>query len=166
MSTRRTESRIDPEIQGDFLAALSRLQNNTPKNARLQDLARRGRLKVGLRTVAEEAGHSPTLISQADCPYREVRARILAVKKKSVTTRSTEDALRDLKAANATLKRQVELLLSHNMALINRMNDMERAFELERSRFRLRSAPQLRSPNQIVGYRVVEAMVDDLEDGA
>jgi len=139
------------KIEQDFLEALMRLQTGQPQTSRLKDLLRRGKLKIGFGTVAEEAGHSPTLIRQQNSRYPNVRAKILRAKTIPGRHRTSDDVIADLRLVNAELKRQVEQLISKNAALVGRMFDVEQAMELEKKRFGVLQASRMSNPNQMVG---------------
>jgi len=70
--SRATAPPIDP-IEKDFLDALERLRDNVPQDRTLQANKARGRLKINVSTVAQEAGRSRTLIALENCKYPRVR---------------------------------------------------------------------------------------------
>jgi len=147
------------EIEQDFLEALMRLQTGQPQTPRLKDLLKRGKLKIGFGTVAEEAGHSPTLIRQQNSKYPTVRQKVLNAKAIPGRHRTADDVIKELRLTNAQLKRQVEQLISSNAALVGRMFDLEQAIEIERTRFGVQAAGRLSNPNTVVG--IPKAQVDD-----
>jgi hypothetical protein len=66
------------EIEADFFRALERLHKGRPNHPDNKEAAERGRLKITYSSLASEAGHSRTLISQEGrkCKYPRVRKEI------------------------------------------------------------------------------------------
>lgn len=65
------------ETKQAFLLALARLQRGNPEHPRLRESSSNGKLRITIATVAEEAGHSRTLIGHENCRYPETRITIL-----------------------------------------------------------------------------------------
>lgn len=63
-------------IEREFLEALARLVANEPRNRKLDEAAKKGRIKPSQVKVALEAGHSRTLISGTPSAYPRVQVEI------------------------------------------------------------------------------------------
>lgn len=91
----------DKAVEAEFEAALQRVLSGTPRTPRLVELARRGKLRVSYRVIAEEAGHSRTLIGHDECRYKAFRDRVKAILEKG--PRAT-DLARSLEAARKRIR--------------------------------------------------------------
>jgi septal ring factor EnvC (AmiA/AmiB activator) len=68
----------EQDIRADFLAAIERINSGTFRHPQLVKASRSRKVKLTFSTVALEAGHSRTLISQKkNCRYPEVRNTII-----------------------------------------------------------------------------------------
>ena len=120
-------------IEQELLAALDRLKAGKPKNKDLLLLAKEGKLRISVSTVAQEAGRSRTLIGHAKCQYPHVRDKILAMRHGKGEPTRLQDVLANKRQETARLKREVQNLASHCAALIVRAAQLqERNEELER----------------------------------
>ncbi|WP_157510862.1 hypothetical protein [Frateuria sp. Soil773] len=69
----------DKAVEAELEAALQRVLSGTPNSPRLVELAERGKLRLSYAVVAEEAGHSRTLIAFDGCHYQKFRNRVKAL---------------------------------------------------------------------------------------
>lgn len=120
-------------IEQDLLAALDRLKAGKPKNKDLLVLAKQGKLRISVSTVALEAGRSRTLIGHAKCQYPHVRDKVLAMRHGEGEPTRLQDVLANKRHETTRLKREMQNLASHCAALIVRAAQMqEKNDELER----------------------------------
>jgi hypothetical protein len=106
--SRATAPPIDP-IEKDFLAALERLRDNVPRDRTLQANKARGRLKINVSTVAQEAGRSRTLIALENCKYPRVRELILLAKDgHPAEPRTSSDLIDKLRQEIAVLRAELK----------------------------------------------------------
>lgn len=120
-------------IEQELLAALDRLKAGKPKNKDLLALAKEGKLRISVSTVAQEAGRSRTLIGHAKCQYPHVRDKILSMRHGEGEPTRLQDVLANKRQETAKLKREVQNIASHCAALIVRAAQLqERYEELER----------------------------------
>ncbi|MCB4824268.1 hypothetical protein [Roseicella aerolata] len=147
---RRDNAWQPPEgVERDFLEALERLKAKRPTNPELARLAKLGRLRITISTVAREAGRSRTLIGHDGCRYPRARAAVVAAMEPVVEPRTTEDALLRLREEVANLQRALKLRDSVNAALVLRMARVEEAAK-ERVGRAERSAER-EDPNVVAG---------------
>lgn len=121
---------VDP-IERDFLAALDRLEIGTPLNPTLAKKRKLGTLKITVSAVAQEAGHSRTLIGHDGCKYPRVRARVLGLKAPVTEALTAEEVIRRLREENAALRKKLALRDTENAALILRLRQLETATQRE-----------------------------------
>jgi hypothetical protein len=103
----KPEAPAEDPIERDFLDAIQRLQDGTPKHKKLRAQKAKGTLKINISTVAMEAGRARTLIAlEQGCRYPRVRELVKHAKngKAALPTTLTElvDRLRVDKAELAT----------------------------------------------------------------
>ncbi|UKI07663.1 MULTISPECIES: hypothetical protein [Variovorax] len=101
------------QIEKDFEEAVQRLTEGKPVSKRLQSLMRKGTLKVTLSNVAEEAGHSRTLISMENCKYPKIRILVDEVNGKAPAIPQT---LTDLVKLLRATKAELSTKLKHSQA--------------------------------------------------
>jgi len=147
----RKKSDLQPvdAIEQAFLEAIERLITGKPTNPRLQTAAAAGKLKMNVSNVAVEAGHSRTLIAYKGCKYPRVLDRIRNLLSNQPAPDSASAVLARLREENATLQLRLQQSISHNAALIRRMNVLDQQLQAEKTRAAL-TRPH-RGPNQIVG---------------
>lgn len=93
--------RIDKAVETELEEALQRVLSGTPQTPRLAQLAEKGKLGVSYAVIAEEAGHSRTLIGFDGCRYQAFRDRVKAILEKG--PRAT-DLARGLDAARKRIR--------------------------------------------------------------
>lgn len=103
-----------PETEHAFMQALRRLLSGNPRHDQNVKLAKRGRLRVTVATVAREAGRSRSLIGSDGCRYPEVREAVLRAMRGSdereKSRPSSADLVKNLRKDKATLDRHVRVL--------------------------------------------------------
>lgn len=92
------------QAERDLSEALERLERGAPRNQRLKALAAKGALRITVSSVALEAGRSRTLIGTTDCPYPEIRNRILDGRQPIAKRRTQDDIIAQLRRDNQVLK--------------------------------------------------------------
>lgn len=92
------------QAERDLSEALERLERGAPRNQRLKALAAKGALRITVSSVALEAGRSRTLIGTTDCPYPEIRNRILDGRQPIAQRRTQDDIIAQLRRDNQALK--------------------------------------------------------------
>ncbi|ONH84209.1 hypothetical protein APZ41_005175 [Roseomonas mucosa] len=125
--------------------ALVRLRIGKPTNPKLAELAVRGKLKVTVTTVAAEAGVSRTLVGVENCRFPDIRRRILEGDdgKEQRPVKGVSAVVRQLRADNAELRRQVQVLRSQQAITLARMLEAERIAQLARDDLaRTRKGPE------------------------
>lgn len=117
-------------VELSFFDALERLKSGAPNDPQLAKRAKRGILRISVAVVAQEAGHSRTLISHEGCAYPAVRRAILDAKAppRSEPT-SLAEINRRLRQENAELRRTVKLARDSMAAMALRMNRVVREAE-------------------------------------
>lgn len=110
-------------IERDFIDALDRLSIGRPNHPELIEAAHEGRLRVSIRSVALEAGHSHSLIDNDRSVYGEVRKRILGyieagepAKRARALAEERKNRVRDLsleRAESLTLQAALLVELDH-----------------------------------------------------
>ena len=145
----RERSDAVDRVEQDFIDALGRLQDNKPTQPALRKKSLDGKLKINVMTVSMEAGHSRTLIGHKGCKYPETRRKVLDAAAKTSPLSSASSVLDSLREDSEELRRRVHLLVSHNAALVRRMQELERQLKIERARAEL--AGLGRAPNRVVG---------------
>lgn len=89
----KPEAAAEDPIERDFLDAIQRLQDGTPKHKRLKAQRAKGTLKINISNVAMEAGRARTLIAlEHGCRYPRVRELVKHAKsgKSALPTTNTE----------------------------------------------------------------------------
>lgn len=103
-----------PETEQAFMRALRRLISGNPRHDQNVKLAKCGRLRVTVATVAREAGRSRTLIGSDGCRYPKVREAVLAAmdgRNESEKSRpSAADLVNSLREDKAVLENHVKVL--------------------------------------------------------
>lgn len=125
--------------------ALVRLRIGKPTNPKLAELAARGKLKVTVSTVAAEAGVSRTLVGIEDCRFPDIRKRILHGDdgKELRPAKGLSAVVQQLRADNAELRRQVQVLRSQQAITLARMLEAERLAQFARDDLaRTRKGPE------------------------
>jgi hypothetical protein len=118
-------------IEGDFLEAIDRLVVGEPLNPSLAKRAKQGTLKVNMSAVAQEAGHSRTLIGHDGCKYPRVRARVIGLKAPLTEGLNAEGVILRLREENAELRKKLALRDTENAVLIRRLRQLETASQRE-----------------------------------
>lgn len=119
-------------IEQDFMNALQRLVEGTPKNKKLKASVKAGKLKINVFNVALEAGRARTLIALEDCRYPMVREaiRIAQGGKRKVPSTYTQ-LIQNLRADLAQAKTENKLLqvqiAAHFLARKTAEEDAKRA---------------------------------------
>lgn len=101
MSKRGERSTLE-DIERDFNSAIDRLLAGKAANPALRERAAKGGLKLNPVMVAQEAGHSRTLIAMKDCRLPAIRKRIQDENRKGGASTS-----RALTEVNARLRNRV-----------------------------------------------------------
>lgn len=140
-----------------LLEALKRVETGQPQNERLAELAKKGKLKVNISTVAEEADVSRTLIGYDECRYRKVRSKILGEDDDSPIQTKTDlrSINADLRQINNALEKRFKKTLSENAAMLNRMLKLEEKYNDKTSEIERINARTHPNANEIVGLRIV-----------
>lgn len=102
----------------DLEAAFARLLIGEPATPQLKKAAEAGRLRVNIANVALEAGRSRTLIGHDNCPFPDLRRRILGVKEEGPTARQARHALKVANRRIAELTQQLAERDSIQAALV------------------------------------------------
>jgi hypothetical protein len=103
----------DP-IENDFLQALRRLQDESPNHKALKAAKAVGKLKINFSTVAQEAGHSRTLIALENSRYPRVREAVrIAQGETPSEPRTSGDLINKLRADIAELRVQLKKAEAH-----------------------------------------------------
>lgn len=113
----------------DLEAAFARLVIGEPANPKLKNAAEAGRLRVNIVTVALEAGRSRTLIGHDNCPFPDLRRRILELKNEGPTARHARHALKVANRRIAELTKQLAERDSIQAALVQDRERMRRDAE-------------------------------------
>lgn len=131
MKTQAKQSSRTADARQDLEDALDRLSRGKPRCPELVELAKAGKLRINVATVAEEAGRSRTLIALKNCQFPDIRDRILQVKHGSARPEKgvTGIAAR-LRKENSALRQQVEMLRSQQALALSRMLEAERETRL------------------------------------
>lgn len=134
---------VDP-IEAEFIAALARLRDGTPRNPKLASLAENGKLKINISNVALEAGRSRTLIGFSGCRFQSVRDEILGGEKQIDKMATPESIISRLKEENENLADALRLSLSTQAALAIQVGQLS-----DRLQETLKAAakPRVVSPN-------------------
>jgi hypothetical protein len=117
------------DAKGDLEAAFARLIMGEPTNPQLIKSAAAGRLRVNIATVALEAGRSRTLIGHDNCPFPDLRRRILELKNEGPTARHARHALKIANRRIAELTKQLAERDSIQAALVLDRERMRREAE-------------------------------------
>ena len=144
--------RLAPDrIELDFLSALERLTQGTPKHRDLKKAAAAGRLKVNISSVAKEAGRSRTLIGIEACRYPHVRAQVLGYIPTPRAARTATEAIATLRATAADLRRERDQALAEAVSHFHARQRAERqARKWKEAYRRLQSGrPVWPSPNVV-----------------
>jgi hypothetical protein len=122
---RRGAPAQDP-IEQDFLDAIERLRGGMPRNKKLKERNARGTLKVNVASVAQEAGHSRTLIAlETGCRYPRVRELIKqATSGRAGLPTSVSEVIARLRAENVDLKAQLN---THKATVLAHFNARDKA---------------------------------------
>lgn len=135
-------------LEQDFLEALARLEGGEPQNSGLADSARRGKLKLNVSTVAQEAGHSRTSLYK----YPRVLAKLEHLNSPASVVKTAAQLIADLRQENALLRAEKKMALTQTAAMLRRLRDMEK--EMDRKvRKAERHAKRNQNPNRVVGVR-------------
>jgi len=141
---------IDP-IEGDFLAAIGRLEAGAPLNPSLAKRAKLGTLKVNVSAAAQEAGHSRTLIGHNGCKYPRIRAKIIGLKMPVTEALTAESVIRHLREENAELRKKLVLRDTENAVLIRRLRQLETATQREIRKTKRKANRGEGRPDQLAG---------------
>ncbi|MBO7825954.1 hypothetical protein [Burkholderia pseudomallei] len=109
-----------------FLLALARLQCGNPEHPRLRESLTNGKLRITIATIAEEAGHSRTLIGHENCPYLETRLTILDAIKNSPGRQTLRNEELRLTSEKADLANKLGKRRTTYAELAARVNAYER----------------------------------------
>ena len=94
---------------------------SAPLDPKLAKQAKLGTLKINVSVVAQEAGHSRTLIGHEGCKY----PRIMTLKAPITPTTNAETVIQHLREENAELRRKLVQRATENAALIVRLRQLE-----------------------------------------
>jgi hypothetical protein len=141
------------DIEQSFLDALARLKAGKPKNKEIADLFKRGALRIGITTVAKEAGHSRTLIGHKACKYPNVRDCIMALKSDPENPTRLQDVVSRRREEAAKLRRLLALAQTQNATLLARIVKLDvevlrLSREVERLRTRKPAATVVQLPRR------------------
>ncbi|WP_341905507.1 hypothetical protein [Polaromonas sp. YR568] len=95
-------------VAQDFDDAIERLVLGNPLNAELKQRALEGKLKINASTVAQEAGHSRTLIALNACKFPLVREKILDLSKVVDAPSTSMAVMQKLRQENRNLKSDLD----------------------------------------------------------
>jgi hypothetical protein len=141
---------IDP-IERDFLDALDRLEAGAPLNSALAKRAKLGTLKINMSSVAQEAGHSRTLIGHDGCKYPQVRGKVTGFKTPLTEGATAEDVIRRLREENAELRKKLVLRDTESAALIVRLRQLETSTRREIKQIKRNAGRSDARPEQLAG---------------
>lgn len=114
------------DARSDLEAAFARLVIGEPVTPKLRVAVEAGRLRINIATVALEAGRSRTLIGHDNCPFPDLRRRILEMKEEGPTARQARQAL---KVANRRISELTQQLAERD--------SIQAALVLDRERMKL-----------------------------
>lgn len=140
--------------------ALERVREMKPQNPELAALAKKGKLKFNVSSVAQEAGVSRTLIGMEGCRYPKIRAQIIEEKipvRKRTDMRSINDDLREI---NNELKRRLDLSLAERAAMVIRIRKVEKEYLAKVDHLKRIKARGAGDPNQVAGSNVTKIKKD------
>lgn len=109
----------------DFQAAIRRLLAKKPKHPELVAALEAGRLRISISSVAKEAGRARTLISHAQCDLPEIRNLVLSLMNSPADRKSSVQTITDLRREVSSLKEQLAMARSENVALLRRMERID-----------------------------------------
>lgn len=138
-------------IEGDFLEAIDRLVVGAPLNPSLAKRAKLRTIKVNISSVAQEAGHSRTLIGHDGCKYPRVRARVIGLKAPATEALNAEGVIRRLREENAELRKKLALRDTENAVLIRRLRQLETASQREIRKAKRNTNRNEGRPDQLAG---------------
>jgi hypothetical protein len=138
-------------IEGDFLEAIDRLIVGAPLNPSLAKRVKLGTLKVNMSAVAQEAGHSRTLIGHDGCKYPRVRARVIGLHAPATEALNAEGVIRRLREENAELRKKLVLRDTENAVLIRRLRQLETAAQREIRKAKRTANRDNERPEQLAG---------------
>jgi len=96
-------------IEKDFMEALQRLRDGAPREKALRELKARGRLKINISTVAQEARRSRTLIALESCKYAKVREHVrLAMEGRTTDPHTSNELIDKLRGDVAELRAELK----------------------------------------------------------
>lgn len=150
----KPEAPVDDPIERDFLDAIQRLQDGTPKHKKLKLQKAKGTLKINISNVAIEAGRARTLIAlEQGCRYPRVRELVKHAKsgKSALPTTNTE-LIDRLRADKTELAAQVKKYQAEAAAHFQARVKAEGAATRERN-----TVSQLR--RELAKYRDVAQLV-------
>jgi hypothetical protein len=120
-------------IEADFFRALERLHKVRPNHPDNKEAAEKGKLKITFSSLAAEAGHSRTLISQAGrkCKYPRVRKQVMEIiaKRRGVETVSGSNKMIQFVMRNRALMAEINTLKARMMALAIEVDAERRRFK-------------------------------------
>ena len=136
--------------EADFHDALGRLIEGKPEKVKLMEDLKKKKLKINISTVAMEAGHSRTTLYK----YSSVLTRIKEHKTPRRFPHTANDVIMNLRDGNAILKREKQLALSENAALIVRMSQLksEHTREVNLLRRKLQHAQSVDQPENVISF--------------
>jgi hypothetical protein len=140
--------------------ALERVRAMKPQNLELVALARKGKLKFNVSSVAQEAGVSRTLIGMEGCRYPKIRVQIIEAK---IPVRKRTDVRTinaDLRAINRELERRLNLSLAERAAMVVRVQKTETAYLAKVDDLKRIRARGVGDPNQVAGSNVTRIKKD------
>ncbi|WP_157616938.1 hypothetical protein [Rhodanobacter sp. Soil772] len=118
---------LDESVEGQFEAALQRLLAGTPRSPRLATLAQKRKIRVSFAVIAEEAGHSRTLIGFDGCQYQKFREKVKAILAKGPRAADLAHALEAAHERIQALEAKLCLKNSIQASLLLELNARERA---------------------------------------
>ncbi|MCZ8312348.1 MAG: hypothetical protein O9320_15990 [Magnetospirillum sp.] len=121
------------KIEADFFRALERLHKGRPNHPDNKEAAEAGKLKITFSSLATEAGHSRTLISQEGrkCKYPRVRKEVMEIitKRRGVETVSGSDKKILSMMRNRELDVEINCLKARMQALVIEVEAERRRFK-------------------------------------
>lgn len=137
----------NPAIEADFLSATERLVNNCPEHELLKkEVERKGAVRLTIKSVALEAGHSRTLLARSNSKYNSTRKKVLD--RISRKKEPKYDLTTELRSTIKDLTEKLRLAQSETLHHFNARIDAEKEAE------RWRNAYRAEHDNRIQGRKV------------
>ena len=153
MSKKRKRSTLEV-MERDFNSAIDRLLTGKSMNPAKRQQAAKGRLKLNAAMVAQEAGHSRTLIAMENCRLPAIRKRIQEENRKGgvSASRTSREVTARLRNRIAELERDLAASLEAQSQHFLAREKAEREAEKWRNAMRRRDE-HAKQEAKVVGIR-------------